>query len=1231
MMVLFLVLVAIISSYWYLTDSSRVREMAQSYLSDLLGGTVEVGGANLSIFEGLRLDDVRVLVDDANSADSVLFSAQTFVIRYDLRAMLHGRLEATQIIATDPHVRMTENIDLGKWNYQRMQGPSTPTSQPSGAPGGMKFPEILLRNAQIDYSEIRDGRYRSLGSLAIEAQLTPLDDSSGYRFDLQSRGASDRVGPVVSGSLDLSSGQFTARLKNFEFGRDIRSMLPAEVRQWWEQHELAGRVDIPELTYTPSKNGSRSKFKVETDLNGVTLVVKPHELMSREEADRRLMLMELLRVARSCGAGGPVRKLIGLVEPTPIRLEKVAGTFVFTESGIDIQDVSGRVETNGLRIGGHIGGYTPDAPFDIRISSLATENLYIPAAPRYVNSLPPQVREVYDRLRPQGTCSIVVLLNRDKPGARPEVSGEVNVIDGQFVFDRFPYPLRHASGKIVFGRKSDTRMEFLEIQGLSGRGVEGGPNQDRTITVTGLIGPFGPTSAVNIRVEGKDITCEPALRAAFPTDVQRSLRSIFTRTTAATEVVAGTIPELPEDPDYPQFTGDFTCDVIRPLGLKQRWRIDIDLDIKNANGALTVFPYPLRDVTCKLKIRGNYIEIIDATTRQGDASLVIGGRVDFGQDKPIRPNLKIVARNVPIDDDLLNALSPQQRQWMQKVGVGGTFDLDGGVFPRDPAEVQPGQSSTQYAFDINLRDGTMWPTEGTFALSGLNGNMKLAPQRLMLTGLKAKRGRGEITLRGSVAWPNDQPQIALNASATNLDLDASLYAMLPPAAKRGWDEVQPNGTVDAELSYSGGVNTSPNETSAFEVVIKPKKLSATVQSVPYRLDELDGVVSIFPDRVILKDVTGVHGKGRVSLSGTGTLGTDSTWDLILAARDLAVDADLKKALPESLQTVIKGLELKGAISFDFTKLHVHPNDAAASAVASLQNVSVTTRPASQADIDFATTIWLGGASMDVGVPLKDVVAEIKLVGAARKGKLSEMTGSIAGESFTLAQRTVNGLQAELIKPPGQDALRIANMRASLAGGEMAGQVDLAYPDVGPSRYAMNLVIRDADVSQLAPQDEQDISGRLSASLSLEGDWSDLTSRRGRGDVLVSGDEMYKIPLVLGLLQITNLALPITTPFSEATATYSMEGSRVTFEGIELKSSTMMMQGDGYLDFDTRKVSLSFVTDNPNWPPIPIVGDLFRSAKNELLRIQIRGSIQEPKVSAASMNTFTTTVDEVFKQ
>jgi hypothetical protein len=118
--------------------------------------------------------------------------------------------------------------------------------------------------------------------------------------------------------------------------------------------------------------------------------------------------------------------------------------------------------------------------------------------------------------------------------------------------------------------------------------------------------------------------------------------------------------------------------------------------------------------------------------------------------------------------------------------------------------------------------------------------------------------------------------------------------------------------------------------------------------------------------------------------------------------------------------------------------------------------------------------------------------------------------------------------------------------------------------------------------------------------------------------------------MLGLTQITNLTLPITSPFSEGNARYSVEGQKITFEQIQLRANNMLMQGSGSLNFDTKKVKMTFVTDNPNWPKLPLVNELLQGAKHELLQIHVNGTVQEPKVSGSMMSTFKTTVDEVLR-
>src|SRR5277367_776053 len=73
--VLMLALWALIGGYLFLTEEHRVRKMACVYLADLLGAQVSIGGADLSFFDGLRLDNVQVRVPDGDGPQSTLLEA----------------------------------------------------------------------------------------------------------------------------------------------------------------------------------------------------------------------------------------------------------------------------------------------------------------------------------------------------------------------------------------------------------------------------------------------------------------------------------------------------------------------------------------------------------------------------------------------------------------------------------------------------------------------------------------------------------------------------------------------------------------------------------------------------------------------------------------------------------------------------------------------------------------------------------------------------------------------------------------------------------------------------------------------------------------------------------------------------------------------------------------------------------------------------------------------------
>ena len=1211
-----------IVGYWVVTDSNRVRRQAEDALSRLIGGRVKVGSATMSIFEGLRLEDVRLSVGNtARDPDAVLFTARTFLVQVDLRRLLRGQIEPTRLVAIDPNVRLTQNLDRGDWNYHRLIPVRGTTIPSSGSLAARRLPEIVLRNARVDYSRLEEGRLSPQGSIAIEAQLTPDDEAGIYRFHVQSRGESDAMGPRVTGQVRLDSGRVDARLHNFKFGQDVKTMLPEQVQRWWEDHQLAGRVDVPQLSYIAgARGGAFTTAKVAVD--GVTLTIQPRELQSSEEIWRRRELDRAFALLRGGGAdtGGWITRVERSIAPEPITLREVQGTFTFTPDGIELSDVRGLIEDNAVSINGRIAGYTPDAPADLRITSPPGRPLVFRSELPFVNTLPPQARETYDHLRPQGKATLDVRLNRDTPGGRVDVAGEIEVVDGAFIFDRFPYPVSRAVGRIAFGPDPKLGQDKLELIGLRGYGMPGGVNENSPVRIEGLIAPLTVDPSVDIRISGRSISSEPALMRAFPPMTRRALSAL----------------DAPGQGLLPRFTGDFVCEVFRPAGPKMPWSTRVDIDIRDGEAALVAFPYHMSGLAGRILVRDDHVQIVDATMKRDGASVVIGGRVDWGREdgqaedpaarsqSRVRPNLRVTAVNSPIDQNLLNALPQTHRQWLQRLGVQGRIDLDGRVTADAPSDDQ--DNRTNFDFTVKLRDATLWPNEGTFALNEVTGELRLRPETMSLVRVSGRRGDASVVASGTVSWPRDEPRVQLAIEATNLLLDNGLYGILPPGGREGWDLVRPEGTVDARISIAGAVGEGRNP--GYELTILPRKLAVTPTVFPVRFADVTGKVHVTPERVELTGLIARRGESRITLGGGGDLQGAGAWNLTLAADQLVFDKELAAALPPTLAELVQSAEMGGVYDVTFSKLRLI-RDSSARPVT--QEGSPTTTPSPFDQLDFACRLETRNGSIVAGVPMKQIVGVADFAGSSRRGRLGDLAGRLEFNRLRLGDIPVENLSASLGKTVTDDTIRLTDLRCDIAGGHAAGQVEWAWPQSGAPRYGLSLVLRDADVTRLGIESAAPgFKGRLTASIALEGSWADPRTRRGRGDVLVEGSNLYRIPLLLGLFQITNLSLPITSPFTQATARYGVDGNRVTFESIQMSADQMKMNGSGYLDFAEKLVRMTFVTDSTTWAKVPIVGPLLQGARRELLQIHVRGSLQEPKVTAGSFATITTTIDEVFR-
>ena len=281
--------------------------------------------------------------------------------------------------------------------------------------------------------------------------------------------------------------------------------------------------------------------------------------------------------------------------------------------------------------------------------------------------VPDDVRKAYLQFKPRGKGVLGVQLTRAVAGGAFDPVVVVDLFDSQLEFDDFPYPLQQCQGSFIFSHDSETGQDVLRIQNLHGVGVADGPNATSVVTINGVIGPFvkgGP--GFDVHVKGRDVSSEPRLRESFPKEVAKAM-DLFGPLDYGHRIAAAGVKKMPlsieETKQWPKFFGDFDAHVFREPGPRKSVTTDVELRLSKATGTLKLFPYPMHDLSCVVKIRDSFLEIENLQMNRNGASLKLDGKVSFSD--PINPDINVIARNVPLDDDLLDALPPTERSWVK--------------------------------------------------------------------------------------------------------------------------------------------------------------------------------------------------------------------------------------------------------------------------------------------------------------------------------------------------------------------------------------------------------------------------------------------------------------------------------------------------------------------------------------------------------------------------------------
>lgn len=1277
--------------YRRLTSPERIRAMVEGYLQQYTNGRVRVGSASWSFTDGVQLRDV-VVMPSAHSAnekiDPLSHSAAepstsatelkpVFVCKRVRLTTDHGwrffrrpRIEA--ILATEPTCRIVRDTSTGGTNLSGLLRLPEKT-RPSMASDLTAGPTIELRDARVKVLIRQSGRDRLVEDLRLTVRARPSPTAEAV-YDVvwsdQSMRASMQDARSVlardddeldgrdaqaagSGQVDLRTGA----VRNVRGGlpwMSIEAVMAAlntrydAAGAWCDLLGLEGTVRVSDYHFEPGDSGAGT---LTTDAVPAT-----------SEAT-----IELSNASVSI----PVNAEEYALNPTQryLRFDDVDGRAVLTRSDIRAE-FAARFQGHECRVSAvlHDGLARPttlaNAAFDARISVKALDlpRLGMDSSggeARFIRRWRSLMR-FYRDFDPSGTADLELDVTKRAGEGQPVKVRRalVTALDASATCRRFPYRLERLRGPVEF------TPDRVTIRGVTGGTAEGG-----RVHIEGWVDRPNGGGAKKLTISARGVPFDQQLLAALPARYARAIEPFapsgrFDARVVLSHDAAGEQGQGSQRPEL----GPRREPVDRSVkagAAQSSWRTQAEIVLRDISAEYARFPYPVDHITGELSLDGDRLTMTDLAGRAGTAQVQLEGGVAWSDHGIASLDVSLRAQDVPIDDALLSALSPEWRASLRPFHARGRFNVDTAWKMTGKENVDHGTRDSSLLVSAGSIDQeTCIGLEGVsfrherfpIEVNGVTGTLRLAPGHIVVEGVTGEHRGGVISIEGSQSYADVQPGGSgrpdsarepgqFTVRTRNLALDEETRAALPgdlQAALADWSVDGPVRTetvirTDAADLLSAGASTGArHERMSADVHTAIHFDGARVghAGLPAPFAQVSGKMVLDADGFRGENLHARYGPAvlRADLLGRRTAkGWVDEGNIVIRATHVPLDDKLGAILPPALARTWERIQPTGSANVHIDALGFRR---------AVPSAPRTWTIGGYVEFDdIASRRWRDGSRFS-GTVLGSGMLKDREGGAMLKGTLTAASLDILSQPLRRAEAVWSFVRTA----EGDGVLDLRSVNGQLHGGELKGEAEIGF-DARQTQWRVQTTVHGMRIGPFVTDGQSDTagsrpaeatlsepSGRANGHLYLSGVVGDPSRRRGGGRFEIEDGRLYRLPLIAAILHVLNLSIPDEGILDDAQAGFFIIGNRVELKHIVLRGGALSLVGSGSLTIPDRGLDLSLINVSPQrWARLPVIAELVEGASRELVELEVTGPLSSPAVHARPLRGISDELSRLFQK